>query len=618
MSKTVILLNPYGSDVTNFLNHSFGVSQLMNGTVAAPGDTVYTLPYNWNTSTAANITNGASLLDTKLRATSGTVLVFGYSEGCQIADYWLTNYGPTSSVSTTNVSFLLIGNADNKYGGFAYNRSVFNTVAYTGGKPDATPYTVIDFVRQYDPIGDFPSAAPIVAALTGLQSIAEGGTAFSAAMSAVSAVLASGPFSNAMSNCLSGLALIHTGLGIPGTGYMSVTTSDSNIVSLVDGNITWMWSPTYPIPMLGTSTNNPQQEYNLRTQIETAYSRPVSIPMPAYVTPSPKPNTTPPVPGWWAELYGKASATIIPVGSAFGQLPSTAAATITPTSASVGFLTVLQGAAATVTPAAVAGGGLAFTGTAATTLTPAAAAAGHLTLTGTAAATITPTPSVAGSGAGTAAVTVTPAPSATGLLTPNYDHSAASARQSALASGTAFTWSSGGGTAGAYGIVFVAGSTSSTDLSATASVTWGGTAMTSLGSQYNDNISTDGWGWVFVLNGIPAGSQTISVTLTQAGKTFTGEGSSYSYANVSSVGALQTAFGLSITPSVAVTAANTTDIVWGALQAQNHTATGFSGTLRQSASVAPAFYAGDTTGSATISATASSSTVWSAFGLDLR
>src|ERR1700757_1426334 len=197
MSKTVIVLNPYGTDVTNYVNGT-NTYQLMNGTIASAGDTVYTLPYNNNVSSLANIETGAGLLDTKLKGTSGQILVFGFSEGCQIADYWLTNYVPTTSVSPSNVTFLLIGNADRLYGGFAYDRSAFGSVGYIGGKPSNTPFTVVDFVRQYDPIGDFPTASTIVNALVDLSYVGSDANYIAGAFQSVASVVASTPYANTM------------------------------------------------------------------------------------------------------------------------------------------------------------------------------------------------------------------------------------------------------------------------------------------------------------------------------------------------------------------------------------------------------------------------------------
>lgn len=343
-----------------------------------------------------------------------------------------------------------------------------------------------------------------------------------------------------------------------------------------------------------------------------------------------------PITGWFAELSGTAAATITPTATAGGQLPSSALVTITPAAATTGFLTVLKGATATITPTASGSGNLFFQGTAATTVTPSAsasgaaggtgavtvtpvvAATGHLTFTGTAAATITPTPSVAGQAVGTAAATITPSPSAS--IIPTYDNSAKSTKQSALASGTPFTWSHTG-SGGAYGIVFVACQSGVMTLSATtASVTWGGTTMTSLGNLYNHSTSTQGWGWVFALNGIPSGAQTISVTMTQSGQTFTGYGSSYSYTNVSSVGTLQTASGVTPTnPTLSATAANTTDIVWGAISTNNVALSAFSLTARQNNNTpSPVFWAGDTTGSTSVTVSGTSAAQWSVFGLDLK
>jgi PE-PPE domain len=447
LSKTVILLNPYGTDVTPYVNHTSGYSQLLNGTVAATTDTVYTLPYNNNVSTTANIVSGAGLLDTKLNGTSGQILVFGYSEGCQIADYWLTNYGPTTSVSPSNVSFLLIGNANRKYGGFAYNRSVFSSVGYNGGKPDNTPFTVVDFVRQYDPIGDFPTATAIVNALVDLSYVGSDANYITGAFQSVANVLASTAYSNTMTNVLSGLALIHTGLGVAGTGYMSVTPSDPVNLSLPDGNITWVWSPTYPVPMLGTGGTFPQTDQQLRIQIEQSYTRPVQIPMPDYGNNSgwgvePFPVAVPPAPvtGWWAELNVSCNIVVTPtVAASTGHQTGAVAITVTPSIAASANAIYGVTATETVTPSVSAQAALGYTDGAAFVITPLVSVTAGLVLPITAAITVTPAVTGAAGtllGAGTS-LSVTPTVSASMAVVGSVAQSAITATPSVSVSAKA-------------------------------------------------------------------------------------------------------------------------------------------------------------------------------------
>lgn len=200
---------------------------------------------------------------------------------------------------------------------------------------------------------------------------------------------------------------------------------------------------------------------------------------------------------------------------------------------------------------------------------------------------------------------------------PTYDFSAISGHQQSLASGTPFIWSSNGGAAGAYGLVLLDCGQSVMNLSATATVTWGSETMTSLGSGvYLNNNSVAGWMRLFYLNGIPGGAQDIEVTLTQSGQVFTGYGASFSYTDISSAGTLQVANGSSGNPAVAVTAANSTDVVFGAIKI-NNALTSVSFTTRQSETASANFYAGDTKGSTTITGS-TGTTGWCAIGLDLR
>lgn len=276
---TVILLNPFGTDVTPFLNGTAMVPQLLKGTLLQPGDTLYTLPYNNDVSGLANIEHGVELFDAKVRATSGPMRVFGYSEGCQIADMWLSNQGASTPIDPSDLDFLLIGNANRKYGGFAFNQPAFASVGYTLGKPANTAYSVTDFARQYDGIADFPGATAVVNALDNVQAVAAGtSTAYLDTLKSLSKVLGSTPYSLAMLNALAGAAIIHNVYL-----YVAVDTtagSTSSNVTLVEGNITWMWAPTNPVPLLGFSAPA-FLDKPLRTQIEKAFTRPVTLPAPA-------------------------------------------------------------------------------------------------------------------------------------------------------------------------------------------------------------------------------------------------------------------------------------------------------------------------------------------------
>jgi len=125
------------------------------------------------------------------------------------------------------------------------------------------------------------------------------------------------------------------------------------------------------------------------------------------------------------------------------------------------------------------------------------------------------------------------------------------------------------------------------------------------------------------LAGAPGGSPvTVSVTFTEATKTFTGYGASFTYLNVSSVGPLQTSFGNSAAGSLVVPSAPG-NLVWGTVfNASGNVQSAFSLTLRQQEDLAsnfPIFQAGDTPGAAnvTVAANLAGSFYWAAAGLNL-
>src|ERR1700733_2353209 len=232
MPKTVVLLNPYGGDVTAFVNGTPLIPQLLMGTVMQSGDTLYTLPYINLIATAANITAAEALLNTKLlalaAASSQPILVFAYSMGCEVADKWITDNAAGVPVPAGQLSFLSIANANSKYGGCFQGRSNYNAIGFTGGLPATVPWAYTIFSRQYDPIGDFPQDPAIGTAFSNLAlAVTTSPTWFSAAFTQLSNLFTNTARAEAVENGLAGLYLCHL-------DYLYVTPNDPGNLSYTD------------------------------------------------------------------------------------------------------------------------------------------------------------------------------------------------------------------------------------------------------------------------------------------------------------------------------------------------------------------------------------------------
>lgn len=93
---------------------------------------------------------GADDLQAAFAATdfSQPMVVFGYSQGARVVGQWLEDHAGTEGVPTPQqLSFVLIGNPDRKYGG---------THRRLGSVTPATDYGIIDVTRQYDRASDWP------------------------------------------------------------------------------------------------------------------------------------------------------------------------------------------------------------------------------------------------------------------------------------------------------------------------------------------------------------------------------------------------------------------------------------------------------------------------------
>jgi hypothetical protein len=94
-----------------------------------------------------SIAKAAKKLDELIRSTPGPKVVFGYSQGAQIAGTWLRKYaGKPDAPSPDELSFLLIGNPERRMGKQPWTK---NTT------PDTTHYKVRDVARKGDNWADY-------------------------------------------------------------------------------------------------------------------------------------------------------------------------------------------------------------------------------------------------------------------------------------------------------------------------------------------------------------------------------------------------------------------------------------------------------------------------------
>jgi pimeloyl-ACP methyl ester carboxylesterase len=115
-----------------------------------------------------SIDNGVSALDALIHSTPGPKLVFGHSQGAQVASRWLRSHadGPDAPPAA-ELSFLFIGNPLRKYGGFIVGRPEVDGATGLPTRND-TAYAVTDIALQYDGWADYPTAPGQPAALNAL------------------------------------------------------------------------------------------------------------------------------------------------------------------------------------------------------------------------------------------------------------------------------------------------------------------------------------------------------------------------------------------------------------------------------------------------------------------
>lgn len=231
----------------------------LQGTLWAPGsgNTRVDIQYNnlWPSNT--NALDGRDKLNTALTSGYPTpYYIVGHSMGAQVVYKWLRELGPTSAVSTTTTTFICTGCPERKYGGAAVIQPSKYPAVYPGGSggvglPATMRYTLIDIARQYDGWADYPNNDSIAAALT---------------------------------NAQKGQSTIHV-------DYGDVPWNSG--IDYVEGLVTYRWSaPTYPAPSAQVDDTGlnwlwrwlfhiaATTDASVRSAIEAAYSRPVTLPSP--------------------------------------------------------------------------------------------------------------------------------------------------------------------------------------------------------------------------------------------------------------------------------------------------------------------------------------------------
>lgn len=210
----------------------------LQGSLCASGgcDVMPYLPFSTTAGVALLMDRLAPATQTRAVADANTV-VFGFSHGAVVAGRWLSHHADdVDAPSADQLSFVLIGNPRHGHGG------------RLPAMPQ-TQYKVIDIVRQYDPMADFPD----------------------------------NPFNL--------LALLNIGGGVLSRihlDYTGVDIDDPANTVWTEGNTTYVFVPTENLPLLAPlrmlgfgwladALNDPLKEI-----VEQAYDRP-------YLTQPPQP-----------------------------------------------------------------------------------------------------------------------------------------------------------------------------------------------------------------------------------------------------------------------------------------------------------------------------------------
>ena len=148
---------------------------------------------------------------------------------------------------------------------------------------------------------------------------------------------------------------------------------------------------------------------------------------------------------------------------------------------------------------------------------------------------------------------------------------------------------------------------------AVTALTYGGVAMSLVGSVPLNNVATNGLLYLFKLAGAPGGAQTVTASLNPSSK---GAGNSISYTNVTTVGTASTVFGTGAALSQALTCSTNQLIAQAFASITTINAGAAGGTQRYRGPVA-GINIQDSASSTTFTAATSSSQPWGGIGVVL-
>ena len=181
---------------------------------------------------------GVTALDTAINSTSGSIIVFAYSNGAQVAQQWLAQFAnEPSAPSPADLTFVLIGNPTRADGGVD---------APSGGPVwPQSQYQVLDIAREYDWAADYPNNP------------------------------SSPYYLLAVLNVFAGFFTIHA-------DYTNVNINDPANAVWTVGNTTYVLVPTQTIPLLiplqELGINVDAMNAQLKPLVDSAYNRPVPFP----------------------------------------------------------------------------------------------------------------------------------------------------------------------------------------------------------------------------------------------------------------------------------------------------------------------------------------------------